>query len=839
MAFLNIFMLFGAAAVAIPIIIHILNRKSAKRIMWGAMRFLRDALVNRRRKILLEEFLLLCLRCLLVLLIVLVAARPFIAPGSQVSWLLVMPLLFISVAAYAATFVLWHYRRLRRYMVAIATLLLIVAATALYFEERLQSRLFDTRGTRDIAIIIDASDSMGLMENGITNFQLALEEAENLMRAAPPGSAFSLVVGCSMPYAPVFNPISDRDVILGAMHRVEPGRGLMRAPDALALAAYTLAHGNNLAKQIVLISDGQRQGWDLGGGREKWEAVRESFAQLPSNPPVILRRLNIPESIRNASITDISFSRETIGLDREVRIRVTVANHGTQAVTPEGVRLTVEDTSYYEEDIGLMPPESTRTVEFAHRFSTTGAHILEAELVVEDDLPYDNLMFRVLTPLSELEVLIIDGRPSRQFFDRASAFAALALAPGPQTRRQDDQPDDGEGDFDTDRWLVRPRVIDAPDFASLDYSLAMPFLDQYSAVILADVPRLSRPAAEALAHYVREGGALMVAHGPQTSADFYNTWTVNGLPVLPALVGERIFPSADEDDDTVGPAPGTFSHPAISRFRDDRMDLHQIFMRSYWRLQPHTGRTRPRTGARLSNQDPLLVDHSPGAGTVLQFACSLDTRDSNFPSSRAFVLMLHELIYSLVDTGALYLNSPARPGAAISLPDLAGTIDRTKHRTIRELAGDDLTAIPANLPFGVHHLELPERLRSLMWQLLPDGEKLPYALYRDGREGPVHPLNESDRRRLRQFVLWQEALSREQLLSAMDGARFGNEIWRPLAMAAFILLLAEIALSRWIAMRRRIGSQLKVDFQERNQPGESFLQQLAALKTNNRTGGTK
>ncbi len=825
MAFLNIFMLIGAAAVAVPIIIHILNRRSSRRVMWGAMRFLLEALVNRRRKILLEEFLLLCLRCLLIILVVLVAARPFIAPGSQVSWLVVLPLLLLSVAAFAATFVLWHYRRLRRYILAFAVLLLLISATAMFFEERLQARIFDTRGSRDIAIIIDASDSMGLGSEGISNFQLALEETEHLMRAAPPGSAFSLIVGGSRPYSPIFIPVSDRDTLLATIQRLEPGRGLMRAPDALALAAYTLAQGNNLAKQIIVITDGQRRGWSLADGGDRWQAVRESLEMLPSTPPVIIRRLKMPDSIRNAAITDIAFSRETIGLDREVRIQVTVANHGTEAITPAGIRLDVEDDSYYEEDIGLIPSGSTRTVDFGHRFQSIGAHAVEAQLVVEDDLPFDNRSWRVVTPLSQLQVLIVDGRPASRFFDRASAFASLALAPGAQAMG-----DGGGQDVPEEQWLLRPRVIDGPDFASLDFSLARSFLDQYAAVILADVPRLRGPAAEALAQYVEDGGALLVAHGQQSRADFYNAWRLNDKPVLPWQIGEQVFPTANEEQDRIGPAPGSFSHPAIATFRDDHLDLPRVFMRSYWRLQPGEDHTRGRVGARLNNGDPLLVDHSFGSGRVLQFACSLDTRDSNLPSSRAFVMMLHKMVYDMAGSGALHLNMPLRPGASLSLSSLAASIDRQKSDLVEGLE-EDIGAIPPDLSAGLHFLALPDRLRSRFWQLLQDDDKLPYALHREGNEGPYHTLNEADRRRLRQYMLWHEALSTEQLLSAMDGARYGHEIWRPLALAAFFLLLAEIALSRWIARRRRIGSKMKVDFQERNQPRESFRRHLETMKT--------
>ena len=71
----------GAAAVAAPIIIHLLARCRFKRIRWAAMDFLIDAERRNRRRIRMEEWILLALRCLAVFLIGLLVARPFLTPS--------------------------------------------------------------------------------------------------------------------------------------------------------------------------------------------------------------------------------------------------------------------------------------------------------------------------------------------------------------------------------------------------------------------------------------------------------------------------------------------------------------------------------------------------------------------------------------------------------------------------------------------------------------------------------------------------------------------------------------------------------------------------------------
>ncbi len=75
-AFLNPWtFLAGAALVSTPIIIHLINRIRFRRVKWAAMEFLLKAQKKMRRKKILEQLLLLFLRCMLVFLIGVLFAR--------------------------------------------------------------------------------------------------------------------------------------------------------------------------------------------------------------------------------------------------------------------------------------------------------------------------------------------------------------------------------------------------------------------------------------------------------------------------------------------------------------------------------------------------------------------------------------------------------------------------------------------------------------------------------------------------------------------------------------------------------------------------------------------
>ena len=76
MGFLNPLLLVGAAAVAVPIIIHLLNRRKFQRVVWGAMRFIKASVDQNQRRMKIEDLILLALRCLILILLALALSRP-------------------------------------------------------------------------------------------------------------------------------------------------------------------------------------------------------------------------------------------------------------------------------------------------------------------------------------------------------------------------------------------------------------------------------------------------------------------------------------------------------------------------------------------------------------------------------------------------------------------------------------------------------------------------------------------------------------------------------------------------------------------------------------------
>ncbi len=80
MQFENPWMLLGMAAAAIPIILHLINRRQATVVPFAAIGFLLRSDKRLARRLRLRQLLVLLLRVLLIAAIPFAMARPFMAP---------------------------------------------------------------------------------------------------------------------------------------------------------------------------------------------------------------------------------------------------------------------------------------------------------------------------------------------------------------------------------------------------------------------------------------------------------------------------------------------------------------------------------------------------------------------------------------------------------------------------------------------------------------------------------------------------------------------------------------------------------------------------------------
>ncbi|MFP4355077.1 MAG: PA14 domain-containing protein [Phycisphaerae bacterium] len=671
MTFLNWAMLIGLAGISLPIVIHLLNRRRAQVTAWGAMRFLLEAMASQNRRIRIEEMLLLVLRCLLVAMVVLAMARPFLPSRGNMPWSLILPPGLIGLVLLTLAAGMWAQRRPRNWLLGIGLVLLLTAAGLSISEQWLQNRRWASgTGGKDIVILIDASGSMQMQTDGKTNFARALEEARAVIDAADGQDAIAVYLAGPGARPVVALPTSDHQTIRQKLAELTAASaGAMDIHKALNRAVDVLAEGANPGKRIVLITDAQQLQWDLQD-QARWDFLLDRAGRLTSRPELICRPLPVPEAYTDLAVAEIRPARKVVGTDRPVDLEVVVANHGTSPMTPQAVQLQIDQAEPQTRTLGQIMPGSQQSVRFEHHFATPGRHVIQASLVVEDELAIDDSRSRTIDVLDSVGVLIIDGAPSPWRRDSPADFLALALAP-----RDEDQTGPGQGNL-----LIRPTVVAAADLDRVED------LDNYAMVILANVARLPEEMAERIEQFVHRGGGLWIAPGqrawlnPQAPADkvvtFYNDWrSRDGRPISPARLVRRM----QSADAPAGLDLASLGHPALVKLRQsEKLDAVEVQVSSWWQLQVDSSDQAVSIGGRLDTEQPLLVQREFGAGQIILTALTTDRTDSNFPALRSFVVLAHEIVYHLA-AGSV-ADGNVGPGGQY-------TIDLTRRRGSSEGVG--------------------------------------------------------------------------------------------------------------------------------------------------------
>ena len=638
MQFINMAMLFALSAVAIPIIIQLLTRKNARKIQWGAWLFLDKTMKKRKKKVLLEDILLLASRCLAVGLLALAFARPFVRPDSPVPWAVTMPVMLVSIVAIGISFALWRYPKHRLFMMAFGILLFVLSIATIVFERQLNLKRFGLGATKDVVLIIDGSASMSIVNDGKSNFERAIEEAKKYVELAPRNTSFAVIIGGPVPQVMNPVPIADKRVILSTLDRLYIANGTMQIAGNLTAAAVTLAQGHNAVKQIVIVGDGQTVGWQLED-KERWKTIGRVFSSLKTQPIITWRTLPLPTSIRNLAIGSVRPSRDIVGTDREVNLQVTVVNAGTEAVTPKGVSFTAEGVVQKAHDLRQLEPGEEQTFTFSHRFTKPGGAIVSAKVESGDDLPADDVYKYAMPVLDSLRVLIVEGNPGAPLMKRSATYTSLALRP--------------ELAAITGQSLGKEFLLETvvEDVTTAGQRRGF---GGFSAVILSGVRFLSDETRDALARFVSVGGGLLVMPSPGTDGKFFDAWEFDGKKVLPAPFGKWRENESPLDPDGF--------REMFTRFRSGT-DLGSATPERIMDFGEGWS-SNAVVVAKLANGAPFVITHNFGRGMVVETAALFDA-GSGLVSKRGFVPMVHELAYSLARPASVTLD--VRPAESLTL----------------------------------------------------------------------------------------------------------------------------------------------------------------------------
>jgi aerotolerance regulator-like protein/VWA domain-containing protein len=448
----------------------------------------------------------------------------------------------------------------------------------------------------------------------------AFERAKALARSAVNRTgAGDLVAVVTFSDAPTVAapPSSDRALALSAIDSATPGFGATRYRGALSAAVQALAGRRGT---IVVVTDLQDSGWDAGD------------------------RTSVPESAR-IEVLDVGPVRSNLAVTalrvEGDRVIATVHNSGDEPRDARAhVALDGRPAGDAQAEIG---PRASVDVEF-HGGAGAGAAAVTVD--DRDGLAADNVRYAVLDNTGRLPVLIVTSSGDR---GRDGLYVHRALSAG-----------SGPG------GAYQPSAMTAAELSTVDVSR----LSAQAAVILLSTRGLERRGRETLASYLRNGGGLLIAVGPDIDSDIVADVLGDDVPLR-----IETTPGAKPTERSL--VPGDLRHPVFRAFGSDGATLGLVKFRNV----AHVGGAGCETIARFTTGETALLDCPAGDGHAVVIASDLDNRWNDFPLRATFVPFLHETIrylaggrpqegqYLIADVPS---GVPPTPGIA-TMPPQGGT----------------------------------------------------------------------------------------------------------------------------------------------------------------------
>ena len=643
MAFLNYSLLWGAALLAIPIVLHLMLRQQPRSLVFPALRLVRQRQESNRRQLQLRHWLLLLLRCLVIALLAVALARPSVRSPHWGDWgfLGLQFGMLVIVGAMALLALLQGRSGLVRGGLLAAVVLLCVSLAWSVRAARIsveETGLGSQRGPVAAVLVFDTSPRMRYVWQNQTRLEQAAEIAGWLLGQLPSGSEVAVVD--SRPAAAAF--AADRSAAARSIERLETTWSPVPLPQVLARALELVRTSSQPRREIYTFTDLTRGAWT--------EQPAEGLAsRLAEADDVLLYVVDVgSERPQNTALGELQLSAEVLPQRSELMLEGSVSRVG--AGESATIELYVEQP---DPELPLIENGRTRVPE---------AQLRDQRIVELEEGESRGLRFR----LSGLELgthqgwLEIAGQDGLEFDDRRyftvevqEALPVLVLAPpGVNTRFFTEAVAPFEF-RETGRAQYACTVMEQAQLPNVS-------LDDYAAVCLLDPTPLVPLDWERLLGYVQRGGGLgiFLGHNAEPSA-------FSGEPARQLLGGDLSRPWR-----TAGDVFLTFrdlSHPVTAAFRDvatavpwDQFPVHR-----------HWGLDEILDTARLvmpySNHQAALVEVTGHRGRVLTMTTPVS--DPLRPAGRSswnelptgsdawpYFVLVNEMLAYLVDAGGVRLN---------------------------------------------------------------------------------------------------------------------------------------------------------------------------------------
>ena len=376
MTFLNAAVLAGTAALAIPILIHLFHKSRFQVVKWGAMHLLEAVVRTNRRRLRIEQIILLLVRAAIPAILALLMARP-VWQGAQ-TW-------------------------------------------------RAQQTAGD--GPAEVktstVLLLDNSYSMEAGRAGASHFSMAREQAGRILGELKRGSQAQVVLMGDGISSLLHSPTYDTGRLTQALQQTTAGFGIANVPAALDHATSVLTEMHESARELVVLTDFQRLSFPANETVLLSEKL-ERLKKLPSPPHITFFNIGA-ETNDNVAIESLDFSRLMIGVGQKLQIRANLRNFGDADYGDLRVYFRADGKEKSVSQIALAPRQ-TGQVLFTHSFDTPGSHVVEV-FADADSLKADNVFLASIPVRDKVPVVLVNGAPGAESLKGETDFAEIALQP--------------------------------------------------------------------------------------------------------------------------------------------------------------------------------------------------------------------------------------------------------------------------------------------------------------------------------------------------------------------------------------------------------------------------
>ncbi|MEO1696924.1 MAG: BatA domain-containing protein [Planctomycetota bacterium] len=739
--FQNPGLLAGVALAAVPLIIHLFNRRRFKPQPWAAMRFVYAAYKRTRRRVQLENLLLLLARIAAVALFALAIARPYASGDSPLAALR---------------------------------------------EER-----------RDLVLLVDASASTGYQSDVRTVHAAirarALELLDDLDGAQGDRARLAFV-GERTRLFPWTDPADARSILDALEGPLDEGADLAGALATLADELEVEAReGLGSALEVRFLTDLQESTFRanvalgesdedapppaLAEQLERFDALGTTL-EVEDLGPRVLR----PQNLSVAALTPLG-EDPRVGAPFEVAVEVT--NHGDQDVLAERVALRVGDERLPSQRVDV-PARGSAEATFTVVLGEAGRHALVASLE-GDRLGVDDARAHVVDAPPPLRVLVVNGAPAERIEDDEVGFLIAVLEP-PTSDSAAAAPYAvtaiGAAEFDgSDAPIDTSDLIVVANVGTLSGST----VERLEARVAAGAT-LVITAGDRIVDVVRWGRAL-------TGDDGAGLLPAEPIQVVSAPRRTSYYRVAEFDETSA----------ELRYFADEsrRPLFTEVPIYDFLGCEPLPG-ARVLASLSDPRSSPLLVERPFGRGRTVLWTTSIDRAWNRIPDSgKTFVPLVLELFDAIAPEREEPLNVGVGSDLTVTLADFPRAPVLVDPRgTPAPIEGaptereDGRWILPA--------LSGASLARAGLFEVrTEDGLRVPIAVHLDAQESDLARATPADVEAIHPALRVARAERDDEPAAERPEAPRSGELWRLCAMLALGFLVFESLWGAYIGSRRR------------------------------------